>query len=43
MVVFPLFGVAVAGYAGLKAMGFKTSVDLAKMQQVANRLKSAKK
>ena len=43
MVVFPLFGLGVAGFAGLRAMGFKTSMDLAKMQQIANRLKSVKK
>ena len=43
MVIFPLFGVALAGFSGLKAMGYKGSVDLTKMQAMANRIKAAKK
>ena len=42
MVVFPIFGVGVAAFAGLKAMGYKGSMDLSKMQAMANRIKSAK-
>ena len=39
MVVFPIFGVGVAAYAGLKAMGWKGSVDMQKMANMAKKLK----
>jgi hypothetical protein len=43
MVIFPMFGVGLAGYMGLKAMGYKGTMDLSKMQAMANRVKSAAK